>query len=139
MHFRPSSSCEKTILTFYSLQKTRKREYQNRIQFSIDFGIDFGWFFHDFSMFFPYFWGIDFHIDFWKDFVWLSGPASVSIPAQNRARRRPGGPGSTEISTKSQIGVSPDPPHASRMLHGGHIRHLVCLLGHPGPPFEIVL
>ena len=52
---------------------------------------------------------------------------------------RPGGPGSTEISTKSQIGVSPDPPHASRMLHGGHIRHLVCLLGHPGPPFEIVL
>ena len=33
MHFRPSSSCEKTILTLYSLQKTRKREYRNRISF----------------------------------------------------------------------------------------------------------
>ena len=115
--------------------KNTKKGVRESFHFSMDFCIDFGWFFHDFSMFFPYFWGIDFHIDFWNDFVWLSGylrhpfwPEMTLDVARVRATCR-----------QNRRSGSPPTPQAGRMLHAGHIKHLVCLLGHPRPPFGIVL
>lgn len=79
LDFRHPWSCEKTILTLYSLQKARNWQFRSRIRFSQISSIDFTRFVHTCFMFFPHFSDIDCHIDFWEDFGWHFGHLRQSL------------------------------------------------------------
>ena len=63
MPFRYQGSCEKTILTLYSWQKSRNRRFRNRIDFSQNSASIRGTFSVICHVFSVYFFGIDFRID----------------------------------------------------------------------------
>lgn len=134
MDFRHPWSCEKTILTLYSLQKTRNWQFRNRIScssISASISYDLSIHFSCFSILFGHWFSHKFLGGFWMAF-WIPSAVMAAKTAPGVVRSR------AKCWTKSSVGVSPDPARACSMLHVGHIGRFGCIFRWPRVPFGMV-